>query len=168
MKRTIVLMAMLGMVGAWMPALAGDGDHRLGGGVNYWKALDDIKLGDIDEEGLSYVVSYQYRPSLVGFQLDFELLPDLYGEDAFAPAAYVMVGTGLYLAAGIGVVNRDSKWANDPFYALKTGLDLELLPAIHLDLGLSYRFDSKTKLDSAVKDIDTDTLFMGLAARLEF
>lgn len=168
MKKIIVVMMMLGVAAAWIPARAEDGDHRFGGGVNYWRALDDIKLGDIDEDGLSYFISYQYRPSLVGFQFDFELLPDLYGEDALAPAAYVVVGGGLYLAAGIGMVNRDSEWADDPFLALKTGLDLELLPAIHLDLGLSYRFDSKTKLDSAVKDIDTDTLFMGLAARLEF
>ncbi len=70
--------------------------------------------------------------------------------------------------AGIGIVNRDSEWAEDPFLALKGGLDLELLPSIYLDLGISYRFDSETELGEALDNIDTDTLFLGAAVRFGF
>ena len=98
---------------------AQNGGHRFGVGANYWVAIDDVEVDDIDDNGLSYLLTYQYRPSLIGFQLDVEMLPDLLGEDAFAPAAYVVVGGGLYAAAGVGIVNYDGDWADDPFFALK-------------------------------------------------
>lgn len=146
-------------------AKAGDAVSRLGLGANYWTAIDDIDVDNVDEEGFSYFVSYQYRPGLLGLELDVEMLPDRFGEDAYAPAAYVILGGAIYAAAGIGIVNQDSEWADDPFYALRAGLDLELLPSIYLDLSASYRFDSETKIKDAVDEIDTDTLFLGAALR---
>lgn len=142
-------------------------DHRLGGGVYYYVTIDDLD-SDIDEDGLSYVLSYQYRPTLLGIQLDAELLPDRFGEDAYAPAAYLVFGSALYASAGVGIVNTDGDWADDPFFALKAGLDLEVLPSVYLDISASYRFDSDTDLDDAVDDIDTDTVFLGAAVRLGF
>ena len=141
--------------------------HRLGGGAYYYVALDDLD-SDIDDDGFSYVLSYQYRPGLLGLQLDAELLPDRFGEDAYAPAAYVILGNALYAAIGIGIVNVDGDWADDPFLAFKAGVDLELLPQLYLDISASYRFDSETALEDAVDDVDTDTVFLGAALRFGF
>lgn len=148
-------------------AHAGENVHRIGGGVNYWVALDDLDE-DFDKDGLSYLVSYQFRAALLGLQVDVELLPDLFGENAIAPAAYVVLGSTLYGAAGIGIVNWDGDFADDPFFAFKVGLDLELLPNIYLDISGSYRFNSEIDWDDAVDAIDTDTVFLGAAVRLGF
>lgn len=143
--------------------------HRIGVGVNYWYALDDIDIDDIDENGFSYLVSYQFRPTLIGLQIDVEFLPDLFGEDAIAPAAYLVVGKAIYAAAGIGIVNQDGDFADDPFLALKAGLDLELLPRIFLDISASYRFNSKfDDIGDELKKVDTDTVFLGAAVRIAF
>lgn len=147
-------------------AQAGDSVHRIGAGANYWTVLDDIDVDDVDEDGFSYFASYQFRPTLIGLQADLEFLPDRFGEDAIAPAAYLILGKAIYAAAGAGILNLDGEWADDPFFALKAGLDLEVLPHIFLDISASYRFDPETKLEDAVDNIDTDTVFLGAAVRL--
>lgn len=167
MKKILVGMMVFCVASVFTLADAAQGSHRLGAGANYWVALDDLD-SDVDDDGFSYLISYQYRTGLVGVQLDAELLPDRFGEDAYAPAAYLIVGSAIYAAAGVGIINQDGDWADDPFFALKAGLDLELLPNIYLDVGASYRFDSDTDLDDAVDDIDTDTVFLGAAVRVGF
>jgi len=149
-------------------ARAADSVQRLGAGVNYWSCIDDIDVDDVDEDGFSYFASYQFRATLIGLEADVEFLPDMFGEDAIAPAGYLLVGKAIYAAAGIGIVNFDGEWAEEPFYALRAGLDLEVLPSIFLDVSASYRFNSETKLDDAIDDIDTDTVFLGAAVRLGF
>jgi len=165
MKKWIILVVLALFV---LPAVqAADQAHRIGGGVNYWRAIDDLDE-DFDDNGLSYLASYQYWPTLIGLQADVEFLPDLFGEDAIAPAAYLLVGGAIYAAAGVGIVNYDGEWADDPFFALKAGLNLELLPSIYLDVSGSYRFNSEIDLGDAVDAIDTDTVFLGAAVRFGF
>ncbi len=166
MKKWIVLILLVLILLPSAPALAGS--HRIGAGANYWVAIDDIKIDNIDEDGFSYLFSYQYRPTLVGLQADLEFLPDLFGENAIAPAAYLVVGSAIYAAAGVGMVSQDGDWADDPFFALKAGLDLEVLPHIYLDLSGSYRFSSEYKVNDALDKIDTDTVFLGAAVRIGF
>ncbi len=165
MKNVFVWFVVFVLALGFSAARAEDGGHRIGAGVNYWVALEDLD-NDFDDSGLSYLVSYQYRAGLLGIQLDAEYLADLFAEDAYAPAAYIVLGGALYAAAGAGIYNYDGEWADDPFFALKAGLDLELLPNIYLDIGASYRFDSGVDLDDAIDDIDTDTVFLGAAVRL--
>jgi hypothetical protein len=166
MKNVWMLIAVL-LMGAHT-GWAEEHTTRLGLGVNYWVAIDDIDTDDVDDDGFSYLISYQYRPGLLGLQLDLELLPDRFGEDAYAPAAYAVLGNAIYAAAGIGIMHQDSDWADDPFFALKAGLDLNILANVYLDISASYRFDSEVDLDDAVEAIDTDTLFLGAAVRLGF
>lgn len=147
-------------------AQAEDSVHRIGAGANYWTVLEDIDVENVDEDGFSYFASYQYRPTLIGLQADLEFLPDRFGEDAIAPAAYLLLGKAIYAAAGAGILNLDGEWADDPFFALKAGLDLEVLPHVFLDVSASYRFDPETELEDAVDNIDTDTVFLGAAVRL--
>jgi hypothetical protein len=91
-------------------AQAADSVHRLGAGANYWSCIDDIDVDDVDEDGFSYFASYQFRATLIGFEADVEFLPDMFGEDAIAPAGSLLVGKAIYAAAGVGIVNFDGEW----------------------------------------------------------
>jgi len=164
--RTIILAASAALT-LGGPALA-DGPHRFGGGVNYWVALKDIKVDDIDDKGFSHLVTYQYRGSLWGLGLDAEMLPDRFGRDAYAGQAYLIVGSGLYGAAGVGIVRTGGDFADDPFFVFRAGIDLELLPSLRLDINAQYRFNETADLKDDDRDIDTNTLFLGAALRLAF
>ena len=149
-----------------LPARAAwSGEHRPGGGVNYGVALEDLDEDDVDEDGFSYLISYQYMMDWVGVELDVELLPDRFDEDAVAPAAWFLLGKTLYAGAGIGIVNSDGDFADEPFFALRAGLNLELLPSLYADLSVNYRFNDEADLDDDDRNIDTDTLFLGAAVR---
>ena len=141
-------------------------EHRLGIGANYWVAVDDIDFDDVDDDGFSYLASYQYWPGLLGFEADFEILPDKYGETAYAPQAFVLVGRSIYAGAGVGLEYRDGDFADEPFFALRAGLNLELLPGIYCDFYGLYRFNDSAELDNETTDIDSDTVFLGAAVRL--
>jgi len=156
------------LVLAIAPAVRADGPAwRIGAGANYWKTLDDLD-GDFDDNGLSHLASFQFWPTLAGLQADVEFLPDLFGEDAIAPAAYLLAGKTLYAAAGVGRIYRDGAWAADPFFAFKAGLNLELAGFLFLDISGSYRFNGEIDLGDAAEAIDTDTVFLGAALRLGF
>lgn len=166
MKRLLFAVVIGGLVCA-APAVRAEGVHRLGAGAYYWKALEDLDT-QFEENGLSYFASYQFKPGLVGFEADLELQPDRFDENAYAPQAYIMLGETLYAAAGIGILYMDGDFADEPFYVFKAGLDLELLPSVHLDINANYRFNDKADLSNDALDIDTDTVFLGAALRLEF
>ncbi|MDO5675767.1 MAG: outer membrane beta-barrel protein [bacterium] len=157
----VVLVLLLALA---YPAANASAEHRLGGGVNYWVMLDDLD-DDFDDKGLSYLVSYQYWAGLIGVELDVELLPDRLDETAIAPQAYLLIGKGIYAGAGIGIINSDGDFADKPFFALKAGVNLELLPSTYVDISANYRFSDKEDLDDKNKNIDTDTVFLGAAFR---
>ncbi len=169
MKQGIMVIVLaLGVWSFFTPAYGGD--HRLGLGGHYWKSIDDIDVSDIDEDGFAMVVSYQYKPSLFGFQFDVEVADEqLTGKSkaVYSPQAYLIVGGLVYGGLGIGTHFSDGNLADKPFYALKAGLDFELLPHIHLDINANYRFDN-WDIDDASEDIDTDTVTLGLVGRIEF
>ncbi len=158
----LVIGVLVSIVGS--PVLAAD--HRIGGGMNYWVALDDVDIGDVDENGFSYLVSYQYWPGLLGLEVDLEILPDRFGETAVAPQAFVLIGQNVYGGAGIGMQYRDGDFADEPFFAFRAGLNLELLPGVWGDFYTTYRFNDSTDLDNEATDIDTDTVFFGAMVRL--
>ena len=139
--------------------------HRVGGGVNYWVMLHDVNVKDFDDKGLSYLASYQYRMGLLGFEGDLEVMPNRGEHTAVAPQAYVLVGDTLYAGAGVGINYADGEFADDPFFALKAGLNLELIPSLFTDISLNYRFSKKEELKNKNTRIDTDTVFLGAAVR---
>jgi len=166
MKKLILMILLVLLVCFSGPAHSED--HRLGVGANYWVAVDDIDYNDVDDTGFSWLVSYQYWPSLIGIEIDLEVLPDKYGETAVAPQAFVLIGRSLYAGAGIGIEYRDSDLADEPFFALRAGLNLELLPGIYGDFYGIYRFNDSAQLDNEKTDIDSDTVFLGAAVRIGF
>ncbi len=143
-------------------------DHRIGAGANYWVAVSDIDVDNLDEDGFGYFISYQYRPTLIGFDLALEFLPDHLGDDAIAPQASLILGSALYVAGGIGVLYTDGAFLDEPFYALRAGLDLQVLPSLYLDISANYRFSRRSDLRDDGRKIDTDTIFLGAALRLGF
>ncbi len=142
-------------------------EHRLGGGINYWYSIDELKGDDFkfDDTGFGIIGSYQYWGGLIGIEADIELLPDRFGENALSPQAYFLVGGGLYAGIGVGTTYIDGNFSNEPFYALRAGYCMELLPNIYADIYTTYRFNDNAKLDDIKDDIDTDSLFLGATVR---
>jgi len=158
---TVVTMMMALALAA--PAMAGE--NRLGVGANYWVSVKDLD-SDVSRDGFSWLVSYQHRVGLFTFEVDGELLPDRFGETAVAPEAYILIGKAIYAGAGIGIIYTDGSFADEPFFALRAGLDLEFLPGLFLDISANYRFNDKADLHNSATDIDTDTIFLGAAVRI--
>ncbi len=151
------------------PALA---EVRLGGGVHYWTALDDIEVDDvnIDESGSSFIASLQWLPGgLFYLEADLEYFDEGFGggnAGALAPQAFALAGIGaIYGGLGIGVTYNDELEGNDfsdPFYTLRAGLDFELLPRIHLDIHGNYIFNAFSDIDGASEEAIT----LGAIARI--
>jgi len=173
MRKLIVALVLVAVVFAVsVENVNADIKNRVGVGVNYWKAIDDIDIDDVDEDGVSYFISYQLRPaSLLKFELDVEMMPDGFAgaeEDVFAPQAYVILGSFIYAALGTGIYYTDGDFADDPFFAVKAGFDLHLLPYFYLDISANYRFDDWDSISDLDDDLSTDTIMLGAAARLQF
>lgn len=168
MKLNIVFLVTIFAVFSFIqPVFAGD--HRIGAGVHYWTSIDDIDVDDVDEDGFSGIISYQWKPALLGFEFDLELADkELTGksEMEYSPQAYVLVGGFIYAGLGVGVHYYDGDFS-DPFYGLKAGVLIELLPHIYFDLNANYRFDN-WDYDEVEEDVDTDTVTLGGIVRLEF
>ena len=150
---------------------AGAGEHRLGFGLHYWRTIDEIKksYGDgIDDNGLSQLFSYQYLPKpFVKIEATVEYFPDGFGGatgSAYSPQVFLLVGRGLYGGVGAGLT-RSSSFRNDwsdPYYAVRLGYELPLLPRIDLDLNANYRFDPPRQLEG----FNSKVLTLGAVLRL--
>jgi hypothetical protein len=146
-------------------------EHRLGVGANYWHTIDEIKDADeFDRDGVSWYVSYQLKPVwLLFFDLQLEQMPEGFmasAKEVYAPQAYAGIEfLFVYGALGIGKYFADE--TDELFYAVRAGLNLNLLPFLGLDLYGNYRFGEWNGIEER-KNIDTDTVTVGAAVRLEF
>jgi len=173
MKKNIIKAAIICTVllTAFFAHAAGQ-DHRLGIGANYWKAIKDIDTDDIDENGISWLATYQYTPgNPLSLEIDVELFREGFAgstENVYAPQAYLIIGCKLYVGIGAGIYYCDGDFADDPFYALKAGLDIKLLPSVFLDINANYRFNEWEKLNDVISDVKSDTITLGAAIRVAF
>lgn len=167
--RALAVAAVFGAVGSASPAAAGE--HLIGGGLHYWQTVDDLAGGaGLDDNGVSLIVSYQYAPrrGLLRFELDLEYFDAGFGgspEAAYSPVAYLVVGTKLYVAAGVGVTFSSglADDPSDPFYTGRLGYQFHLLPGLFLDLNANYRTNAFEQLG----DLDVDTFTLGVIARVK-
>ncbi|MGI9492367.1 MAG: hypothetical protein ACR2QF_08220 [Geminicoccaceae bacterium] len=153
----------------WSPASA---EVRLGAGVHYWTALDDIEVDEVEinKNGASFIASLQWLPGgLVYFEGNLEYFDEGFGgadAGALAPQVFALAGLGsIYGGLGIGVTYNDELEGSnfsDPFYTLRAGLDFELLPQIHLDIHGNYIFNAFSDIDGASED----SITLGAIARL--
>jgi hypothetical protein len=173
MKRLLIAVAVVAVAGfACVNSAKAEVQHRIGVGANYWVALDDFDVSDIDDSGLSYYISYQLRPaSLLKFEFDVEMMPDGYAganDDVFAPQAYLILGSAIYAGLGVGTYYTDGDFSSDPFFGLRAGLDLHILPYIYLDIHANYKFEDWDDISDVDEDISSDTIMLGAAVRLQF
>ena len=109
---------------------------------------------------------------LFRFEVALEYWEDGYGglvgEEAFAPQVYALIGRGFYAGVGVGMTHSDGfasgdEWS-DPWYAARVGVDLLLLPKLHLDINANYRADAFNDLDQA----ESDAITLGASLRFGF
>jgi hypothetical protein len=169
--RKTMLGAVVAFALAWLAAVPGAqaGTHKLGVGANYWKTisnLDSTDITNINEDGLSWLASYQYVPAgIFKLELDVEYYPSLAvdGNTFWSPEAFVLIGGTLYGGVGIGTYYSDGIFNKTPFYMLRAGLDFAILPFLSLDINANYRFDDWSSFST--DDLDTDTIRLGAAVR---
>ena len=173
MNRTSRWICVLALLAAGFAAPAMAGEHRIGGGLHYWQSVnqldDNFPDFEVQDDGFSEVVSYQY---LAGF-LRFEAAAEYFDKGfqgsrdwAISPQVYVLAGRGFYGGLGVGVTYSDfanGSWS-DPYYIAKAGIDFLLLPKIHLDVNADYRFLKWEDLDN----YDSDTITFGATVRVGF
>lgn len=171
MKKLIGFALVLGLVATITQNVNAEIKHRFGVGAHYWTTIKNIEVDHVKKDGFAYLVSYQLRPaSLIKFGLDVELLPKEFGgasKNVYAPQAYLVLGSTIYAGLGIGAYYSDGDFSKDPFFNLRAGLDLCLLPYIYLDINANYRFENWDDIKSLDDKISSDTVTLGAAVRLE-
>lgn len=169
-SRPFILLALVlfAVTGA-APARAASSSFGLG--LHYWQTVNDLIGGaGLEDNGVSYVLSYQRTPSrgLLRFELDLEYFDKGFGgsdQAAFAPVGYLIVGRKFYVAGGIGLTFSSGleNDVSDPFFAGRIGYDIALLPGLSLDVNVNYRTNTFAELG----DLDTDTFTLGVIARIK-
>lgn len=133
------------------PASAGT---RFGGGVHYLKALGDIKDDPaIDENSFGFLGSVAFAGDPLRFEVDLEVVPDYVGsgETLWQPQGYLLVGGLIYGGAGAGIGNLTGFGWQDPFLALRAGVDF-MAGSLDLDIFASYRFQKAKDLETLTTD----------------
>lgn len=146
-------------------------DQRIGAGLHYWRTVDSLG-GEFDRDGVSYFLSYQTSVlPLLRLQADLQIFPSTFaGSDrtVYAPQALALVGKWIYAGVGVGILYADSSFADRPFYLLRAGLDLPILPSLRLDINANYHFSEWKGINEIASDIESDTITLGAALRLSF
>jgi hypothetical protein len=149
---------------------ASEGNHRLGGGIHYWRTVDNIDTAGFEKSGFAWLFSYQFVPSgLVKVELDVEFFPEDFGGSdgiVLAPQAFALLGGGIYGGIGIGMFVTESDLSDEPFFILRAGLDMDLFPGLRLDINANYHFSDLNDISDLDENIDTDTITLGAMVRL--
>jgi hypothetical protein len=169
MRRSIWTWVGLAVVVALAAAPASAAEHRFGGGIHYWRTLDDLEDDfELEDDGTAYVLSYQILPAgIFRFEGALEYFPEEFGgaeQEVYSPQVYLLVGHGLYLGVGTGVLYSSDLEddVSDPFYAARAGFELTLIPRVHLDINANYRAEAWSELE----DADVETLTLGAQVRI--
>lgn len=173
MKIALRWTCLLTLLAACIAAPASAGEHRLGFGLHYWQSVeqldDDFPDFDIQDDGVSEVISYQYLAGFIRFEVAAEYFDEGFQGSldwAVSPQVYILAGRGIYGGLGVGATYSDfanGSWS-DPYYIAKAGFDFLLLPKIHLDLNADYRFLEWEDLDN----YDSETITFGATVRVAF
>lgn len=161
MARHLSALLLLILVTAGAATDAGAG-MRVGAGVHYLRTVGELKDAEgIDENAIALLGAVKYKGGLFSVEGDLEVIPDYIGssETMWQPQAYVFIGGLIYggVGAGIGYLS-DFGW-QDPFYALRAGVDFMAGP-VDLDVFASYRFQ-KAKDLSALGEDDLNAVTFG-------
>jgi hypothetical protein len=133
----------------------------IGGGLHYLHNLGDISEGgtDFSQESFGILGSFQFGAGLITFEGDVEYIFDFIGSDKgmTIPSAWALIGGMIYGGAGIGIGYWDGDFMDNPFYALRGGVNLGL-GGMNLDVFGTYQFWSDDDLkDLTGEDLDSVT-----------
>lgn len=146
-------------------------ENQIGIGAQYWRTVNDLHKS-FDRGGVSWMLTYQRTLSrLFALQTDLEWFPSGFGgvdKTIYAPQGFILFGGSLYAGMGIGILYADGHFNDKPYYALRAGFDMEILPTVHLDINFNYQFSEWEKIKTLEEDLSSDTIFMGAAVRIEF
>jgi hypothetical protein len=161
---TIVVLGLVGIATTGHAQLG----LRAGGGIHYLRTVGDIKNDPaFDKNAYNLVASAQLDLGFIRAEGDLEWVPDYggSGKSLLQPQAYALIGRFLYGGVGIGWGHFDGQWFDQPFYALRAGVDFPFGP-IHVDANANYRFLNTKVLDS-IDTEDLDSITFGVIARLD-
>jgi hypothetical protein len=167
MKFRMLMGSMVALVAiSSSPALA----IQLGGGIHYLATVGDIKDDDdleIDDSNFNFVASAKMPFGPLKLETDVEFVPDYLGSDEmlYQPQVFGLIGGLIYGGAGIGWGYIDGEWFDNPFYALRAGVDLPV-GKLHLDINANYRFLSAEALEGADEE-DLDSVTFGAIVRFD-
>ena len=171
MPRTFIrsLVSTLFVVALLTPAVSHAAEHRLGLGLHYWSAVDDLveDLPGVEDSGVSWLGSYIFEvEGPLKFGIDLEYFANGYGgstSSAWAPQVLALVGGKFYGGVGIGITVASSFDSNtsDPYFLARVGVDFPIFPRLTLDLNLNYQADAFNQLDN----FKTSALTTGVIVR---
>jgi len=144
-----------------------DAGSSIGAGLHWLKTYGDIKDNpDFNSNNVSFWGSYQYSLPIFRVEGDLEWVPDYggSGKSMINYQAYGLAALGLlYGGIGIGMSYYDGGFLDDPFYALRAGVDFPLGP-LHLDVNANFRF-MDTKILDNLGSQDMNSVTFGAFAR---
>lgn len=146
---------------------------EIGGGATYWYSIDEAKDKSFDRDGLAYSVSGEiFLADYFAIALELEKMPENFvflEEDMYLPAAYALLGDGIYIGVGIGAYYYDGEFEGDPWYALRGGFKIPFFSgALVLDVNVNYRTENWDDIKDVKENVGTETLMVGAALRLAF
>jgi len=140
---------------------------KLGGGIHYLHSLEQIKDSEeFDENSLGYLGSLQLSSAGITVEGLAEYIPDYLGfdENLVMPQVYLLLGQLIYVGAGAGWGYYNKDWTDDPFYALRAGVNVGRDP-LGLDVFATYRF-MKWKVLENVDSEDWNSITFGAVLRV--
>ena len=164
---TLVVTALLALLMG--PTTAAAAEHRLGLGLHYWSAIDDLveDLPGVEDSGVSWLGSYIFEvEGPLKFGVDLEYFGEGFGgstSSAWAPQVFALIGNRFYGGVGIGITYSSSFDGNtsDPYFLARVGVDFPIFPRLTLDLNLNYQADAFNQLDN----FETSALTTGVIVR---
>ena len=163
---TGVLSLLLVCVGLVWATPASARGFRLGAGVHYMTVLGDIKDDpNFDENAFAFIASADFKVPLVRIEGDVEFIPDYHNssETMIQPAVYGLLGNLIYGGIGTGIGYMDKSGWQKAFFALRAGVNFDLLPRVGLDVFASYQFQDAGDLENLSGD-SLDSLTFGAIA----
>jgi hypothetical protein len=139
---------------------------RVGGGIHYLRTVGDIKdVPEFDANAVGFMASATRSFPLLRLEGDIEWIPDFGGtsKSMIQPQAWALLGNFFYGGVGVGIGRFNGDWQDNPFYAIRVGVGLDVL-GLDLDGFASYRFQNSKVLESFDKQ-DLDAVTLGALVR---
>ena len=140
--------------------------HSLGIGLHYLRNIGELDSelddgeGGLDQNSFGFIGSYQFGLPLITLEGNVEYVPDYIGSDhgLIEPSAFILSSGLIYLGGGIGIGHIDGEWQDEPFYAIRAGVNFGL-GGLSLDTYATYRFQGDDQLEEVTgEDLDSVTI----------